>query len=223
MPDQHRQKILMTEFVTHDVKRFVLEKPAGYEFTPGQATEVAVAEPDWEEKKRPFTFTSLNTDRVLEFTIKGYPEHNGVTEKLHTLKPGDELIIKDPWGTINYQDKGVFIAGGAGVTPFIAILRQLREEGKLKGNRLIFSNKRAEDVILEKEFRAMFGDDFISVLTKEVRPGHDKDYIDKGYLEREIDDFSQNFYVCGPPGFVEDITGYLKELGADPDSVVLEE
>ena len=28
--------ILMTEFVTHDVKRFVLAKPAGFKFVPGQ-------------------------------------------------------------------------------------------------------------------------------------------------------------------------------------------
>jgi len=32
----------MTEFVTHDVKRFIVEKPEGFSFKPGQATEIAI-------------------------------------------------------------------------------------------------------------------------------------------------------------------------------------
>lgn len=216
-------RILMTEFVTHDVKCFVLEKPSGYEFVPGQATELSINKPDWKEERRPFTFTSLNRDKILEFTIKGYPEHNGVTEKLHTLMPGDEIIIREPWGTINYEGSGVFIAGGAGITPFIAIFRDLRERGKLAGNKLFFSNKRAQDVILEKEFRAMFEkDDLILTLSEEERCGYDDRYIDKKFLEEEIEDFSQNFYVCGPPGMVRDMKNHLDALGAEMESVVFE-
>ena len=97
----HKIKILLTQPVTHDVKRFVVEKPAGYTFEPGQATEVAINKPSWENKKHPFTFTSLNQDQNLEFTIKGYkvsehPEHEGMTEYLHTLEKCDELLIDDP-------------------------------------------------------------------------------------------------------------------------------
>ncbi|MEA2020579.1 MAG: FAD-binding oxidoreductase [Patescibacteria group bacterium] len=215
--------ILMTEFVTHDVKRFVLEKPKNYKFTPGQATEISINKPEWKDERRPFTFTSLNKDKVLEFTIKGYPEHSGVTEQLHKLIPGDELIVRDPWGTINYKGSGVFIAGGAGVTPFIAIFRSLRERGDLSGNKLFFSNKTAQDVILEKEFREMFPEgDLVLTLTEEECCGYDDRYIDKEFLEEEIDDFSQNFYVCGPPGMVRDMKKYLNELGAEMDSVVFE-
>ena len=59
----------------------------------------------------------------MEFTIKGYPDHHGVTEKLHQLAIGNELIIDDPWGAIKYKNEGYFIAGGAEITPFITILR----------------------------------------------------------------------------------------------------
>jgi predicted ferric reductase len=44
-------------------------------------------------------------------------------KRIRKLKHGDELIIRDVWGAIEYKGEGVFIAGGAGVTPFIAILR----------------------------------------------------------------------------------------------------
>ena len=47
---------------------------------------------------------------------------NGISK----LKPGDDLIIRDVWGAISYKGEGVFIAGGAGVTPFISIFRDLK-------------------------------------------------------------------------------------------------
>src|SRR6056297_1989452 len=161
----HTVTIQDVKNVTHDVKQLRFEKPDGYSFTPGQATEVAIDKDNWREEKRPFTFTSLNSDSVLEFTIKTYPEHQGVTEQLHKLEPGEHLIIEEPFGTINYQGAGVFLAGGAGVTPFIAILRQRRKEGEAKENKMIFSNKKAKDVILEKEFREILGDNLTLTLT----------------------------------------------------------
>ena len=95
-------KILSINPVTRDVKRFTVEKPKGFKFTPGQATEVAINKPGWQDKKRPFTFTSLNSDPNLEFIIKEYPlfkypDHTGVTEAIHKLKKGDEFIIDEPW------------------------------------------------------------------------------------------------------------------------------
>jgi ferredoxin-NADP reductase len=119
----------------------------------------------------------------------------------------------------------VYLAGGAGVTPFIAIFRDLHKKGKLNGNTLIFSNKTAKDVILQEEFEEMLGDDFVSVLTDKDSDGHIflDGFIDKDFLAEQIDDFDQPFYVCGPMKFNENMMKYLKELGADPDSLVFEE
>jgi ferredoxin-NADP reductase len=121
--EEHIVKILKTEYVTHNVKRFTLSKPDSYKFKPGQATDIVINLPEWKEERRPFTFTSLNEWDHLEFTIKIYSDHNGVTNKLGTLLAGDELILHDIWGAIHYKGEGIFIAGGAGVTPFIAIFR----------------------------------------------------------------------------------------------------
>jgi ferredoxin-NADP reductase len=99
-------KILEIKQVTHDVKCFRLEKPAGYVFLPGHATDVSINKPGMEEETRPFTFTSLNQETYLEFTIKRYEDHHGVTDKLHQLHPGDELIIRESWGAIEYKGPG---------------------------------------------------------------------------------------------------------------------
>jgi glycine betaine catabolism B len=140
-------KILDIKEVTHDVKYFHVTKPPGYRFDPGQATDLSIATPEWKAEKRPFTFTSLNKLPWLEFTIKRYAGHKGVTDQLHQLSVGDELLIGDPWGAISYKGPGFFIAGGAGITPFIAIIRQLHKDGQLGDNFLFFSNKTFKDII----------------------------------------------------------------------------
>jgi ferredoxin-NADP reductase len=219
---EFKVKILNIEPVTHDVKRFTVEKPPGYKFIPGQATEVAINKPGWENERRPFTFTALNESPNLEFIIKGYKSHNGVTDALHKLEPGDGLIIHDVWGAIEYKGKGVFIAGGAGITPFIAILRQLHHDHAIDGNKLIFSNKTMQDIILKDELEKMLGSNFINVITDEAVPGIPHLRIDKDFLKQQITDFSQHFYICGPEKFTEAIQAALVELGAKSDTVVFE-
>lgn len=219
----HTVRILETATVTHNVRRFRTEKPDGFSFTPGQATEVAIDKDGWREEKRPFTFTSLTGWPDLEFTIKLYPEHDGVTEQLGHLKTGDRLILDDAWGTIAYKGPGVFIAGGAGVTPFIAILRDLEKKGALDGHSLIFSNKRERDIILRDEFEGMRGLSTVFTLTQEETGGLEHGKIDREFLTRHVKDFDQHFYVCGPERMVDDIKEILDNLGAEPDGLVFEE
>jgi len=222
MEEKHIVTVLATEPVTHDVRRIVVNKPEGYNFIPGQATEIAVNKEKWKEEKRPFTFTSLNNNENLEFTIKVYDDHHGVTEQVGKLKIGDELILHDVWGSINYDGPGYFIAGGAGITPFISIFRMLEHDEKLDGHYLLFSNKTEQDIILRGEFTRMLGDRFINTLTDDDADGYDHQRIDKRYLQDKIEDFDLHFYVCGPKQMVKDIRDQLTELGADSSAVVFE-
>ncbi len=209
--------------ITHDVKQFNFEKPEGYEFVPGQATEVSINKEGWKEANHPFTFTSLNEDSYLQFIIKIYDDHNGLTEQIGKLEKGDEFIIHDVWGAIQYKGPGVFLAGGAGVTPFIAILRKLAKEGEIGGNTLIFSNKSEEDIILKDEFEKMSDLNFINTLPEqEESDKYLTDLIDKKFLQRYINKIDQPFYICGPPEFVKDIRKHLKAMGADAEALIFE-
>ena len=219
---EHTVKILKTENITHDVKHFVLEKPEGYTFEPGQATALSINKKGYKDEKRPFTFTSLNSDPHLELIIKIYDDHDGVTKALGKLQKSDELIIGPPWGTIQYKGPGYFIAGGAGITPFIAILRHLQKENQLKDNVLYFSNKTTKDIILKEEFDKMLGKNFVNVITHEETDEYIHRFIDKDFLKEKINDFSKHFYICGPPKMTESIQEALKELGAKPDALVFE-
>jgi glycine betaine catabolism B len=218
----HIVSLTAIEPVTHDVKYFRFRKPAGFRFVPGQATDVSINKPEWKEEKRPFTFTCLEEDPYLEFTIKRYPDHHGVTDQLHQLKPGDELIIGDSWGAIEYKGHGCFIAGGAGITPFIAILRQLHKDRRLAGNQLIFSNKTAADIIYEKSLQEMLGSQAVFLLTQEKNAAYPSGYINEEFIKKSITDFQKHFYLCGPDQMILDVSAVLTKLGAKPDTVVFE-
>lgn len=220
--ETHIVKILSVENVTHNVRSYKVQKPYGYTFVPGQATEVAINKDRWKNERRPFTFTGLNEWPHLEFTVKSYFDHDGVTNALYHLQPGDELIIHDVWGAIHYTAPGCFIAGGAGITPFIAIFRDLFHRNAIKGNTLFFSNKTSEDIILRNELDTMLGNNVHQVLTKEDKTFALKGPIDKAFLEKHITGFSKPFYICGPDKMVADISEALKTLGAKPDVLVFE-
>jgi hypothetical protein len=226
---EHRGRVLHREPLAKNVHLYTVEKPEGFEFTPGQAVELAIDEVGFREKKHPFTITSLPSNPRLEFVIKSYPtdqfpDHEGVTEHLgRDIEVNDRVIFSDPWGTIQYQGPGVFIAGGAGMTPFISILRQLEQDRKLEGNRLFFSNKRREDVFLQGELFRMLGHSVVCTLTQERHRDYEYGRIDKQWLEHRVDDFDQPFYLCGPPAMVDDLKQTLRALGATTESMVFEE
>ena len=215
-------KIERIEKATHNVLRFSLNNSKEIKFEPGQAAELAVDKDGWRDEAHPFTFTSLPSQDHLEFTIKIYPDHEGVTDQLSKLEVGDSIILKDIYGAIKFKDKGTFIAGGAGVTPFISILRDLNQKDELSGNRLIFANSKEEDIINKSEFESILGDDFLNILSREEVKPYAHGRIDLEYLRDNITSPDDYFYICGPEAMMDAVEDSLKELGVKEEKIVKE-
>lgn len=215
-------KIKTIEPLTHDVLKIVAEKPAGTTYQPGQAVDISINKPGWESEVRPFTFTSLPEDDFIEFSIKTYPSHNGVTNQLRALKAGDELIVGEVFGDIHYKGEGVFIAGGAGITPFIAIFKQLDKNNRIGNSKLIFANKTKADIILEDKFNTLLGTNFINILSDEKREGYEQGYISAALIKKHTDDSTKYFYLCGPDPMMEAVEKELSSIGIDKGQIVRE-
>lgn len=210
--------------LTRDTHHYVFDKPDGFEFRPGQATLMALDQEGWRDEGRPFTFTSLPEEADLEFVIKSYPDHDGVTKRLARLTPGDTVQIGDVWGAIQDKGDGVFVAGGAGVTPFIAILRaKLREKGTLRGNTLIFSNATEQDIILRDWFERLEGLTCHWTVTEEETSPLARGMIDREMLEQFLRPGRDVAYVCGPDPMIDAVRDALKEMGVDGDQIVTED
>lgn len=219
---QTQVRIKSIAHVTHDVLQIVTEKPRGFSFKPGQASDVSINKIRWQNEKRPFTFTSLPSDDHLQFIIKTYPSHKGVTNELLTLKENDELTLYGVFGAITYKGEGIFIAGGAGVTPFVSIFRHLQSKQEIGGNKLIFANKTRADIILEQEFKKLLGKNFINILSGEEVDGFGHGYITADFLKANVADFNKKFYLCGPPPMMDAIEKQLAGLKVSEDSIIKE-
>jgi len=215
-------KINSIKHITHDVLQIVTEKPQKQTFTPGQATEVSINKRGWKDEKRPFTFTSLPDSDYLEFTIKTYPSHKGVTNELLHLKINDTLILHDVFGAITYKGEGVFIAGGAGVTPFICIFRDLQSKNETGSNKLIFANKTKGDIILANEFKKLLGRNFINILSDEKADGFAHGQITQDFLKIHLSESTRNIYICGPLPMMDAVEEQLINLKIDKKHIIKE-
>ncbi len=218
-----KAKILSIKNETHNVIYLKTEKPKDINFQPGQAVDFAINEPKWKDEVRPFTFTSLPEDDFLEFNIKVYPEHNGVTEQVSHLKQDNEILLGDVFGEIEYKGEGLFIAGGAGITPFIAILKDLKQKNKVGNNQLIFANKTSKDIINQTFFENTLGKNFTNVLSDEKKDGYEHGFITKEIIEKHLNNSTENIYVCGPPPMMDAVLKALKELDIDDSKIINEE
>jgi len=209
------------EPVTHDTYHLVFDRPDGFDYAPGQGVELHLLKKGWDDKGRPFTPVTLPDEPTLEFVIKSYPDHNGVTEQIGKMKPGDEVELKGPFGAISDNGPGVFIAGGAGITPMIAILRKrLRDRGTLEGSTLVFANKTEADIIWREKFEAMEG---LATAFVVDEPGASvpQQRIDKDYLRQFVGQDSR-CYLCGPPPMMKAVRAALHDLGVKEARIIEE-
>ncbi|MBI6629434.1 FAD-binding oxidoreductase [Pontibaca salina] len=217
----HQMTLKRIEPVTHDTYHLVFDRPDGFEYTPGQGVELHVLKDGWEDKGRPFTPVTLPHEPTLEFVIKSYPDRHGVTEQIGKMQPGDEMKMKGPFGAISDHGPGIFIAGGAGITPMIAVLRQqLHENGTLEGSTLVFANKTENDIIWRDKFEAMRGLNTAFVVD-EAGASVPQQRLERDYLS-QFAGANSRCYLCGPPPMMKAVRQALDDLGVKDENIIQE-
>lgn len=201
----HRCKVLEVERTTPSISRLLVEKPLGFRFVPGHSIMVSIDKAELREEKHPLTFTSTNDDAHLEFYVKAYPERRSFNNFLIALQPEDFLLLSEMFGTIRYAGSGLFLAGGIGVAPFLAIVRQLAREGAAAGNTLVYSAQRHTDIIAENELRQLLGSRLRITLTQEKQEGYEYGGITRALVASLLPALPRNIHAIGSEAFVADM------------------
>ncbi len=218
-------EVVSNENVTHDMRHLVvrLVEPAAIKFFPGQYVDFVI--PGTDETR---SFSMANTSSLesgqLEFVIKVYPD--GLFSRfLDTeVKVGDRLDITGPFGVFTLRDAPgsdlVFVGGGAGMAPILALLRTMAERGIDRKTTFYYGARRKRDLCFEDELRELESrlpsfryvpalsepddsdgwDGEVGLITDVVRRGESS-------LVRT------DAYVCGPPPMVEAALELLPALG----------
>ena len=95
--EEYKVRILATEQLTHDVKRYSVEKPSGYAFVPGQATELAMDEDGWREERSGLHEREFIETRRHWFT-KPVRHHTCGGVNVLNLIEGPEAVVESPDG-----------------------------------------------------------------------------------------------------------------------------
>ena len=212
---------------TPRVKTFVLDLPEWPGHLPGQHVDVRLTAEDGYEAQRSYSIASAPIDEPrLELTVEQVDDGE-VSSFLHELaQVGDRLEVRGPIGGYFVWDRRsndplLLVAGGSGIVPLMAMLRQRADVGGRAPASLLYSSRTRDDVIYYDELdRLAARDDGLRVLHTLTRaappdwPGHRR-RIDRELLSDALADraASAEAFICGPTALVEAAARELVELG----------
>jgi propane monooxygenase reductase subunit len=218
-------EVVSNENVTHDMRHFVVKlvEPTSIKFFPGQYVDFAI--PDSEET-RSFSMANISTleNGQLEFVIKVYPDGLFSHFLDAKIKVGDRLDITGPFGVFTLRDAPgsdlVFVGGGAGMAPILALLRSMADRGIDRKATFYYGARRRRDLCFEDELRKLEETlpnfRYVPALS-EPDDGDDWDGevgLITDVLRRDVGNLGRtDAYVCGPPPMVEAALELLPALG----------
>ena len=172
---------------------------------------------------RPYTPISAGDEPgFVSFLVKKYPEGKG-SGHMHSLAPGETLNVRAiaelEYKPNQYSDLTV-IAGGAGITPFLQLIRTVFSDpaDKTKVN-LVYANSTEQDILLKSEFDELerkHPDRFkasyvVTHPTSGDSAKHVRGHITKSILAQALPDQARwstsKVLVCGPPPMVDAVAG----------------
>lgn len=192
-----------------------------FAYTAGQF--VQIRNPAYERPEEPHSFsiaTSPTTRDHLEFCYKVY---GNWTRALSQKAVGDELKIQGPLGRFTWEDsitQAVFLAGGVGIVPMLAILRDNVMKHVGTPITLLYGNRTEKDIAYRDELAYLISkipkSRVVNVLS-DIKPddhswGGYRGFITKEILQKEVDFIAEPiFFLCGPPIFVQLMKDILRE------------
>lgn len=198
---------------------------SGLAYTAGQFVWLTVGHSPFSINEHPFSISSAPSGGPeVSFMIK---ELGDFTRGVGDIKPGTTAYLDGPYGSLAIEGRtepGVaLIAGGVGLAPLLGILRQMRLTGDPRKVRLVYGNRKADQIAFRDELDMA---DVTYVLSEppEGWTG-ETGYIDGAFLDRVFGphDFKEwLFVVCGPSVMMDIVETHLIKRGTPSDRILSE-
>ncbi|WP_281974315.1 FAD-dependent oxidoreductase [Halobacillus litoralis] len=188
------------------VYTFLFEKDKDLSWNEGQHGLFTITHKKMKDSIRPFSVASSPSEGVVRITTKIDEEPSEFKKALLELEEGMRIKMIGPVGSFYLKDETprLFMAGGIGITPFRAILKQLEAEGNRGGkpSELLYVDSQ-EAHLYKDELDELARDTSIDVHYLSTR----NDMY--SYIDEFITSHNNNaqYFVSGP----KSMTNYLKE------------
>jgi ferredoxin-NADP reductase len=217
---------------TPDVRSFTLVLPAWRPHRAGQHYDVRLTAPDGYQAQRSYSIASPPS-RVgeVDLTIERIADGEASPYFHDVIEVGDRVELRGPIGGYFVWEPELggpllLIAGGSGVVPLMAMLRERAASASSVPAVLLTSARTFEDVIYRDELAALAAADglrVIQTLTRSQPPGWTgyARRIDRPMLSEALAVAGSQplAYICGPTLLVEAAANGLVELGVPPVQV----
>jgi predicted ferric reductase len=211
-----------------------LAPPAGQtipDYLPGQFHFLTFhREADLPVEEHHWTISSSPAQKdFISSTIKAVGDF---TATIPRTRPGDTAAIHGPFGRFSHvlhphERELVFLAGGIGITPLMAMLRYMRDIEDDRSVVLLYANRRERDIVFRKELDRMAVENRPNLAVVHVLSGAkegwagEKGHVDRARIEKYcgIDLNKKTFYICGPPKMAEGLMKTLFEMGVSKKQI----
>ena len=227
-----RARLETSRMETRTARTLVFVVPGWSGHDAGQHVDVKLTAEDGYTAQRSYSIASASEADRVELTVQVVP--GGVVSPyfVETMGIGDELELRGPIGgwfrwTEQILAPVLLVAGGSGIVPLMAMLRQRGRAGSSTPFHLIYSARTPDHLIYTNELHAISQrEPGVTVDRLFTRSGLPGDARASGRLR--LLDLPQpvwgaagptRVYVCGPTGFVEDAAQLLIERGHQPASI----
>jgi ferredoxin-NADP reductase len=194
---------------------------------PGQHVDVRLTAEDGYQAQRSYSIGSAPGAPTLELTVERLDDGEVSPYLCDELQPGDRFELRGPIGGYFVWEPSrggplFLVAGGSGVVPFRAMLRDLADQGADIDATLLLSSRSWDDVIYRDELEQLNSGSIrvVHTLTRSQPDGwtgyHRR--VDADMLAEAAPAVAEKpqVYVCGPTPFVEAVATALVDLGHEP-------
>ncbi len=220
---------------TPRVRSLVLDVPGWSGHRAGQHVDVRLTAPDGYQAQRSYSIASAPAENTITLTVEMLPDGEVSSYLAGEVRIGDRFELRGPIGgyfvwTPDLAGPLFLVAGGSGVVPLMAILRERASKKATQPAKLLFSSRSYEDIIyraeLENLAREAGGPAVAHTLTRGAPVGWTGQTrrIDAAMLSETgfAPDRMPRIFVCGPTPLVESVARSLRDLGHSPKLIKTE-
>jgi benzoate/toluate 1,2-dioxygenase reductase subunit len=190
-------------------------------FLPGQYVNIEVP---GSGQTRSYSFSSLPGEQHASFLIKHVP--GGLMSRwLERAQPADHVTMTGPLGSFYLREVKrplLFLAGGTGLAPFLAMLEVLAERGESQRVSLIYGVTRDQDLVMVdtlQRFAARLPNfSFVTCVADPASAHPQKGYVTQHMAAEVLNEGDVDVYLCGPPPMVDAVRQHFKDQGVTPVS-----
>jgi len=220
---------------TPRVHRLVLDVPGWSGHLPGQHVDVRLTGEDGYVAERSYSLASPPEVPRLHLLVERLDDGEVSPYLTDEVRPDDVFELRGPIGgwfvwsvSADRTDRETarrpvqLVAGGAGVSPFVAMLDHHRRLDSPTRMQLLYSVRTEEEVL----GRDVLGPETTVTLTRQAPDGWrgETGRIDDAMLRRRTiaPEERPRTFVCGPTVFAEAVASTLVGIGHDPSTIRIE-